>query len=91
MKRIVMMKSLDNMPATIEFRLNWEHNGIRHTDCRHAQRVNFWRDIRRAAGMTMTEASGRHAYRRVLRSSRMARISGPCFSGASTWPHPFDT
>jgi len=39
------MKSLDNMLATMEFRLNWEQNGIRHTDYRHAQRVNFWRDI----------------------------------------------
>jgi SAM-dependent methyltransferase len=29
----------------MEFQLRWEHNGIRHTDCRHTQRVNFWRDI----------------------------------------------
>ncbi len=36
---------LDDMLGTMEFRLRWEENGIRHNDCRHAQRVNFWRDI----------------------------------------------
>ncbi len=39
------MPSLDDMLGTMEFRLKWEQNGIRHTDCRHAPRVNFWRDI----------------------------------------------
>lgn len=39
------MKSLDDMLAAMEFRLSWEHNGIRHTDGRYAPRVNFWRDI----------------------------------------------
>jgi SAM-dependent methyltransferase len=29
----------------MDFRVGWEHDGIRHTDCRHAQRVNFWRDL----------------------------------------------
>jgi hypothetical protein len=33
------------MLAAMEFRLSWEHNGIRHTDGRYAPRVNFWRDI----------------------------------------------
>lgn len=39
------MTSLDDLLGIMEFRLRWEQNGIRHTDCRHAQRVNFWRDI----------------------------------------------
>ena len=39
------MASLDDMLGTLELRLRWGHNGIRHTDCRHAPRVNFWRDI----------------------------------------------
>ncbi|MFO7707472.1 MAG: methyltransferase domain-containing protein [Desulfobacterales bacterium] len=39
------MTSLDDLLAAMEFRLSWEHNGIRHTDGRYAQRVNFWRDI----------------------------------------------
>jgi SAM-dependent methyltransferase len=39
------MKSYDDALATMDFSLRWEHDGIRHTDCRHAQRVNFWRDI----------------------------------------------
>ncbi len=39
------MTSLDDLIGAMEFRLRWEHNGIRHTDCRHAQRVNFWRDM----------------------------------------------
>lgn len=34
----------DNL-ATIEFRLNWEKNDIRHTDAVYAHRVNFWRDL----------------------------------------------
>ncbi|MCU0558719.1 MAG: class I SAM-dependent methyltransferase [Desulfobacterales bacterium] len=39
------MTSLDEMLGTMEFRLRWQHSGIHHTDCRHAQRVNFWRDV----------------------------------------------
>jgi SAM-dependent methyltransferase len=34
----------DNL-ATIEFKANWEHDGIRHTDSLWAQRVNMWRDV----------------------------------------------
>ena len=34
----------DNL-ASIDFRVSWEKNGIRHTDAVHAQRVNFWRDL----------------------------------------------
>jgi hypothetical protein len=29
----------------MDFSVCWEHDGIRHTDCQHAERVNFWRDI----------------------------------------------
>ncbi len=39
------MTICDDALATMDFRVSWEHDGIRHTDCRHAQRVNFWRDI----------------------------------------------
>ncbi len=39
------MKIFDDALATMDFRVSWEHDGIRHTDCQHAQRVNFWRDI----------------------------------------------
>ncbi len=35
----------DDSLASIEFRLRWEKNGIRHTDAVHAERVNFWRDL----------------------------------------------
>jgi len=34
----------DNL-ASIEFHLNWEKNGVKHTDAVYAQRVNFWRDL----------------------------------------------
>ncbi|MFH1983121.1 MAG: methyltransferase domain-containing protein [Pseudomonadota bacterium] len=34
----------DNL-ATIEFKAQWEHDGIRHTDSLWAQRVNMWRDV----------------------------------------------
>lgn len=39
------MKIYDDALATMDFRVSWEHDGIRHRDCQHAQRVNFWRDI----------------------------------------------
>ncbi len=35
----------DDRLASIEFRLKWEKNGVRHTDALYAQRVNFWRDL----------------------------------------------
>ena len=35
----------DDSLASIEFRLNWEKNDVRHTDAVYAQRVNFWRDL----------------------------------------------
>jgi SAM-dependent methyltransferase len=39
------MKFLDDALATMDFSVTWEHEGIRHTDSLHAERVNFWRDI----------------------------------------------
>jgi SAM-dependent methyltransferase len=39
------MKTFDDALATMDFRVRWDHGGIRHTDCLHAQRVNFWRDV----------------------------------------------
>jgi SAM-dependent methyltransferase len=35
----------DDCLASIEFHLNWEKDGVRHTDALYAQRVNFWRDL----------------------------------------------
>jgi len=39
------MKIYDDALATMDFKVDWAHEGIRHTDCQHAQRVNLWRDI----------------------------------------------
>lgn len=39
------MRIYDDALAAMDFRVSWELDGIRHTDCRHAQRVNFWRDL----------------------------------------------
>jgi hypothetical protein len=39
------MKPYEDALAAMDFSLCWEHDGIRHTDGRHAERVNFWRDI----------------------------------------------
>ncbi len=39
------MKIYDDALAEMDFRVSWEHDGIRHTACQHAQRVNFWRDL----------------------------------------------
>jgi SAM-dependent methyltransferase len=39
------MKAFDDALATMDFKVSWEKGGIRHTDCRHAPRVNFWRDL----------------------------------------------
>lgn len=39
------MKIYEDALATMDFRVSWEQDGVRHTDCQHAQRVNFWRDI----------------------------------------------
>ena len=35
----------DDSLTSIEFRLKWEKQGVRHTDALYAQRVNFWRDL----------------------------------------------
>jgi SAM-dependent methyltransferase len=40
-----LVKIHDDELAAMSFSVSWEHDGIRHTDCRHAERVNFWRDI----------------------------------------------
>lgn len=39
------MTAFDDALMTMRFNVSWEHEGIRHTDCRHAPRVNFSRDI----------------------------------------------
>jgi len=44
-RKAVLMKIYDDALATMDFSVSWEHDDIRHTDCQHAQRVNFWRDI----------------------------------------------
>ena len=40
----MFMTRTDNL-ASIEFRLDWEKNGICHRDTLYAPRVNFWRDL----------------------------------------------
>jgi SAM-dependent methyltransferase len=42
---MMMIGINDDSLASIEFRLNWEKNDVRHTDAVYAQRVNFWRDL----------------------------------------------
>jgi SAM-dependent methyltransferase len=39
------MEIYDDALASMDLSVSWEHDGIRHLDCRHVQRVNFWRDI----------------------------------------------
>lgn len=39
------MKPYDDALSTMDFSVVWDDNGIRHSDCQHAHRVNFWRDI----------------------------------------------
>ena len=39
------MKTYEDALATMDFRVSWEQDGIRHIDELHAERVNFWRDI----------------------------------------------
>lgn len=36
---------LNDLLATMEFEIGWEHGGVHHCERRHAGRVNFWRDI----------------------------------------------
>lgn len=43
--KTALMKIYDHALATMEFSVAWGYDGIRHTDCLHAHRVNFWRDI----------------------------------------------
>jgi SAM-dependent methyltransferase len=40
-----MTKLTSDDLATIEFKAQWEHDGIQHTDVLWAQRVNMWRDL----------------------------------------------
>jgi hypothetical protein len=39
------MRIHDDALATMESRVSWEHEGIRHTDRQRAQRVDSWRDL----------------------------------------------
>ena len=40
-----MKKISDDVLASIEFSISYQHNGIQHSDCYHGQRVNLWRDM----------------------------------------------
>lgn len=35
----------DDSLASIAFRLDWEKDGVRHSEALYAERVNFWRDL----------------------------------------------
>ena len=41
----MMKKISEDILASIEFYLSYEHNGIQHTDGYYGQRINLWRDI----------------------------------------------
>ena len=40
-----MKKISEDVLASIEFKVSYEHNGIQHFDCYYGQRINLWRDI----------------------------------------------
>jgi len=40
-----MKKISEDVLASIEFDVSYNHNGIQHTDCYYGQRINLWRDI----------------------------------------------
>ena len=40
-----MKKISEDVLASIEFNVSYQHNGIRHTDCYYGHRTNLWRDI----------------------------------------------
>lgn len=40
-----MKKISEDVLASMEFNVSYQHNGIRHTDCYYGQRINLWRDI----------------------------------------------
>ncbi len=40
-----MRKISEDVLASIEFKVSYQHNDIQHTDCYYGQRVNLWRDI----------------------------------------------
>jgi SAM-dependent methyltransferase len=71
------MMAYDDALASMDFNVSWEHNGIRHTDCRHAQRVNFWRDILPAP---LCEAMSREP---GLRSARLEFEQGQALPARS--------
>jgi len=40
-----MKKISEDVLASMEFKVSYQHNGIRHTDCYYGHRINLWRDI----------------------------------------------
>jgi FKBP-type peptidyl-prolyl cis-trans isomerase 2 len=40
-----MKKISEDVLASMEFSVFYQHNGIQHTDCYYGQRINVWRDI----------------------------------------------
>ena len=41
----MIKKISEDVLATIEFNVSYEHNGIRHNDGYYGQRINMWRDL----------------------------------------------
>ncbi len=61
--------------ATITFELDWERNGIHHSDRLHAPRVNFWRDLLR--GPLGPALMGRRSGERIEADFAAGQITGP--------------
>jgi hypothetical protein len=40
-----MKKISEDVLASMEFNVSYQHNGVRHTDCYYGHRINLWRDI----------------------------------------------
>ncbi len=39
------MKISEDVLASVEFNVSYQHNDIQHSDCYYGQRINLWRDI----------------------------------------------
>jgi SAM-dependent methyltransferase len=60
-----MKKISEDVLASIEFNVSYEHNRIQHTDCYYGQRINLWRDI--LPPELLEEIRGKHTGDQVVR------------------------
>ena len=59
-----MRKVSEDVLASIEFSVSYEHNDIQHTDCYYGQRINLWRDI--LPPELLEEIQGKHTGDQVV-------------------------